>query len=306
LRGKNDSRVQPAIYLGLEGKGHRLWNPLTRKIFQGSTVLFDETGFGIRELKTICGEIGVGPRFGHPADDDEKREIIGEVFEHGDEMNKFLHERNGPLLPDSGEGGNPSNNAIVPPDDVIMEEFIPPAEESGPSQPNSGGGMEKNVPKPAPEGRPQRQRNAPIELMHDKFSRKSHAKYCKMIHQCRRAQNNALSRQTPRGSRQALHGPDKDKWMKPMVREYETHVKNHTFDLVSPQSITSKRGRVIGVNSVDEDGTKVYFIDGIWVYRIKTKNGVIVKFKARWCANGAGMNCDAEDTFSPVARIWHL
>jgi hypothetical protein len=302
--------MQPAIYLGPDGKGHRLWDPLTRKVFQGSTVLFDEVGFGIRELKNICSMIGVRPSFDHPEDGNEK-EIVGNVFEHGEEMNKILFEKeNGPSLPDSGGGRNPDfpdfspiNDVVLPANDVIMERIDSTSDRNGPSEPNSGVSMNKDVSKPTREPRPQRQRNTPLELSQDKYSRKSHAKYCMMIHQCRKAQNDALSRMTPKGSRQALHGADKDKWMKPMVREYETHIKNHTFDMVSPQSITSKRGRVIGKNGVDEDGTKVYFIDGIWVYRIKTKNGVVVKFKARWCANGAGMDCDQEDTFSPVARM---
>ena len=315
-RGKNDVRCRPGIYLGPESKGHRMWDPLTRQIFQGSTVMFDENGFGIAELKKLCKEIGAEPIRDLPdmveTPGEEEEAAKGVTFD-ATEMNRFLETNvesldggtpplrfsdGGELfLPDSGNSSSKPHENSSSHSDFENTGMVP-------SEPNSGGGMDQSeVSNKSPPRRSTRQRNAPIQLSHDRHSKKSHAKHCYMVHQCRKAQNDVLSRQTPRGSRQALHGPDKEKWKEPMVREYQTHVLNHTFDMVSPASITSKRGRVIGQDSVDEDGTKVYFVDGVWAYRIKTKDGAITKYKARWCVNGAGMDCDQEDTFSPVARM---
>jgi hypothetical protein len=109
-----------------------------------------------------------------------------------------------------------------------------------------------------------------------------------------------MSRRTPKNYKQAVKGPE---WMEPMRKEYQNLVENDTFDLISPEEIGSKRGRVVGKDCTLEDGTKVYFIAGLWTYRIKTKNGVITSYKARFCANGKWMDCDQEETWSPTARM---
>jgi Reverse transcriptase (RNA-dependent DNA polymerase) len=76
-----------------------------------------------------------------------------------------------------------------------------------------------------------------------------------------------------------------------MQREIDAHTKNKTWTLVSRENIAKTEGR------------KTYFISSLWRYRIKTENGIIMKYKARLCANGATMSCDPHDTFSPVSRI---
>jgi hypothetical protein len=105
-----------------------------------------------------------------------------------------------------------------------------------------------------------------------------------------------MSRITPKNYKQAVKGPE---WMESMRKEYQNLLDNKTFDLVSPDSITSEGRRIVGQDCTLEDGTKVYYIQGIWTYRIKTKNGDIVSCKASFCANGKWMDCDQEETRFP-------
>jgi hypothetical protein len=108
----------------------------------------------------------------------------------------------------------------------------------------------------------------------------------------------AISRQTPRSVRE-IRGPNEARWMTAMKDEFDNMLKNNAYNLVSEESILRERGR-IGENYMEEDGTKVYFIDGVWSYRIKTKNRIITKFKARLCANRRYMQCPEDDTWSPT------
>jgi len=81
-----------------------------------------------------------------------------------------------------------------------------------------------------------------------------------------------------------------------MKKEFETQVLNHTFgDLVPRSTIESKRR--------SSNKKYFYFIDGLWKYRIKTKNGIVTSLKSRFCADGRLQDCDDDETFSPTARI---
>jgi hypothetical protein len=103
-------------------------------------------------------------------------------------------------------------------------------------------------------------------------------------------------------SHKKIHGPDEPRWKKAMVEEFDNMLRNNSYDLVSEETIMKERGR-IGEDYKEKDETKVYFINSVWSYRIKTKNGIITKFKARLCANGWWMECTEDETWSPTARM---
>jgi Reverse transcriptase (RNA-dependent DNA polymerase) len=110
-----------------------------------------------------------------------------------------------------------------------------------------------------------------------------------------------LAQRTPKSYRQ-VKGPDAPRWRSAMDEEFENMLKNKAYDLVSEETIMRERGR-IGEDYEEKDGTKIYFIDPVWSYRIKTKNGAITKFKARLCANGRWMECSEDDTWLLTARM---
>jgi hypothetical protein len=91
LRKKLDCKFTPSIYLGPMGKGHRMYDPITQKIFQASTVLFDEQSFGIEELINISKQLGVASSsFGNVLDEVDVNEAPQEwlqdmqaIFEQG-------------------------------------------------------------------------------------------------------------------------------------------------------------------------------------------------------------------------------
>ena len=62
MRKKLDGHCMPGIYLGEEGKGYGIFDPMTKKTFQASTVLFNEQSFGIDELLQTAKLIGAIPR----------------------------------------------------------------------------------------------------------------------------------------------------------------------------------------------------------------------------------------------------
>ena len=136
---------------------------------------------------------------------------------------------------------------------------------------------------------PSRTRSKPIEVDADQF-----CMFTRIALKATKHSEEGLLIPCPKGYKQAATGLHRKQWTRSMLSEYEAHLKNGTGELVSPESIMTKRGRIIGEDSIDEDGTKVYFIEGIWTYRIKMKAGKIEKFKSRWCANGMWMNCDQE------------
>ena len=90
----------------------------------------------------------------------------------------------------------------------------------------------------------------------------------------------------PRSFQKALQSPYASEWKCAMDKEYNSLLKNGTWDLVP---------RPEGVNVV---GNR-------WVYKVKRKgDGSIDKFKARLCAQGFTQTkgVDYSEVFSPVAR----
>ena len=51
--------VRPCFYLGPENRAHRLFDPITNTIFQGSTILFAEKTFGWETLRHACEQLGI-------------------------------------------------------------------------------------------------------------------------------------------------------------------------------------------------------------------------------------------------------
>jgi hypothetical protein len=187
---------------------------------------------------------------------------------------QWVHDMNA-LMQQVDPPARPSiQNPMAPPEEIISPpEPGPPVEESGEEQheilePPSSSPPENIPTQPPPVRRSGRQRNTPIKLSGQKFC--GLAKGYKVT-------GDTMSRKTPKNYKQAA----KEKpWMEPMKKEYQNLLDNNKFDLVSPESIASKRGRVVGEDCTLEDSTKVYYIRGLWTYRIKTKNGEIASYKA--------------------------
>jgi len=136
---------------------------------------------------------------------------------------------------------------------------------------------------------PSRKRNVPIELSQDKYGM-----LCRQY--MLKAQSLALGPKTPRGYKQAGSGDDGPKWMRSMKAEYDTHVTNGTFGDLIPRSLAEAR-------RASSPKKYFYIVDGLWKYRVKTKNGVVDKLKSRFCANGSTQDASPEETFSPTARM---
>ena len=111
-----------------------------------------------------------------------------------------------------------------------------------------------------------------------------------------RAQADALGPKTPKGFMQASKGKEGKKWMTSMGNEYETHVKNGTFGDLVPRATAEARRKTTHKKYF-------YIVNGLWKYRVKTKNGVVEKLKSRFCADGSTQEADDEETFSPTARM---
>ena len=97
----------------------------------------------------------------------------------------------------------------------------------------------------------------------------------------------AVTSDDPLTYNEAMSRPDAPLWVEAMEAEMKSQIAAHTFDIVDlPQ------GR--------------HAIGGKWVYRTKRgPNGEIVKYKARWVAQGFAQKygIDYNETFAPVARF---
>jgi histone deacetylase 1/2 len=87
---------------------------------------------------------------------------------------------------------------------------------------------------------------------------------------------------TPKSFRQAVNGADGPKWNEAMKRELAALEKLNTFDIVE---------RPVGE----------HIHRGVWSYRVKTKDSMIISYKARYCVDGSVSIFEKEETFSPVA-----
>lgn len=91
----------------------------------------------------------------------------------------------------------------------------------------------------------------------------------------------------PSSYKQALEDENREKWMCAMKEEYESLIKNNTWELVE-RPVNQK------------------IVDNKWVYRVKekTKNSPM-RFKARLCARGFTQQHGVNyfETFSPVVRF---
>ena len=91
----------------------------------------------------------------------------------------------------------------------------------------------------------------------------------------------------PQTYNEAVNSKDSEKWLKAMKSEWESLVKNQTWDLVQ-----SPQGRKI--------------VDCKWVYKVKPAGGGQEKrYKARLCARGFTQiyGLDFEETFAPVVKF---
>jgi hypothetical protein len=94
-RKKLDSQCTPAIYLGPMGKGHQMYDPLTRKVFQVSIVLFDEKSFGLDEILHISKMIGSVPlSFEYELDETGNDQPADPQWVH--DMNALIKKIDGP------------------------------------------------------------------------------------------------------------------------------------------------------------------------------------------------------------------
>jgi hypothetical protein len=75
-RRKLDERCRLGIYLGPATplRGHRLWDPVTRTTWTATSVLFDETAFGIPELNAKLKQLGLGQAEIHTDEEEEEEE----------------------------------------------------------------------------------------------------------------------------------------------------------------------------------------------------------------------------------------
>jgi len=101
---------------------------------------------------------------------------------------------------------------------------------------------------------------------------------------------------------EAINGPDSQKWIESMTREFTAHQTNKTWRLVPwPNFIPSNRTFWSGTNP--SNGKKGYLISGVWNYQAKTgKGGIVTNLKSRWCGNGSRMVVENEHTFVSIAR----
>jgi len=97
-------------------------------------------------------------------------------------------------------------------------------------------------------------------------------------------QNDVNGHLTPKSFRQAMASSDKDEWEKAMKREINALMSVGTYELVERQP-------------------SMKVMRGVWSYRIKTKNGEITQYKARYCADGSQEDIEKELKFSPVINI---
>jgi hypothetical protein len=90
---------------------------------------------------------------------------------------------------------------------------------------------------------------------------------------------------TPIRYKDVLNSLQKQDWLRAMDKEIEGLTSANTWELV-PSSQADN------------------IITGKWVFKIKYKNGKLLKYKARWCARGFTQKygIDYDEVFSPVAR----
>ena len=85
-----------------------------------------------------------------------------------------------------------------------------------------------------------------------------------------------FEKRTPRSYRDATTSPDKGKWLQAMRDKHSRFKKYNAYTLVPPDHASRSK-------------KECYIVRSVWKFRIKTQNGIIVKFKARLCADGAQM-----------------
>ena len=90
----------------------------------------------------------------------------------------------------------------------------------------------------------------------------------------------------PQTYRQAINGPESNKWKASMQAEYDALIKNQTWDAVLPPA-------------------NAHILDGKWVYKIKRdEKGEITQYKARWVVKGYEQvyGTDYDQTYAGVAK----
>jgi len=99
-----------------------------------------------------------------------------------------------------------------------------------------------------------------------------------------KVQSEIEEHKTLKSYRQAINSSDKEMWNAAMKREINALTSVHTFNLVE-----RTEGMIV--------------MKGVWNFRIKTKNGLITQYKARYCADGSIETIDNDEKFAPVANI---
>ena len=98
---------------------------------------------------------------------------------------------------------------------------------------------------------------------------------------------------TPKSYKQANTCDDKEEWQEAIGKELAKFLKNKVWELVPP-------------NNLQKQNVEVYVLQGVWKFRIKTKDGRIDKFKARLCADGKQMRNQIECQELDLKEDLHL
>jgi hypothetical protein len=326
LRTKTDCRIRPAIYLGPQDKGHRLWDPIRRQIFIGSSVVFDETSFGIDSLVSKCHDLGLCKKYNKGDFQDEIAKITDDddpnaadyypppasdrVLRSNPKKTVSFGDASAPPIPVPVVQEKPREEIETPPLSITQDLFekipalsLPPSSSSSSSSGESSKDTTGTKEDPhiiltedpglvIQEENPRRSTRirTPRRIFSaDDDAHLLYAAFMARIHE-------PPPIRTPKGYSWVTKGPDGPAWMKAMNAEIHVQDENGTFgDLIPRQMLPELKAA--------STRKHFYVVDGVWKYCVKTKNGVIDKMKARFCANGSKQQCLDEEKFSPTARL---
>jgi hypothetical protein len=248
--GKLKPKTCFGIYLGISNcqRGHKVFDVEKRVVFIAHSVIFDDTGFGIKELKNRVNMDDIDIEGLEIDDDDDVSSLMQPIAE------EKMHDI---------ESEIPSSMVEQEEEEEENEVFYDPEEIKNLTE------NDKHD-----EGRPKRiiKSTRQIDFVYGKGKRAMKVT----------GNSEVALPKTPKSFNQAKNCAEGAKWDDAMKRELSALKALNTFELVPRPS-----------------GKHVH--RGVWSYRIKTKDGNISLFKARFCVDGSVALFDKDDTFSPVA-----